>query len=89
MWPLGGALCVSGNVTRLGSQVASADGTAVNRLDIAPLPPVGGGVLPGSTCYAQIIHRDLPQSGGLNLTSTSSLLFKQDGRRASGGPRPR
>ncbi len=96
-WPLGGALCVacvsgalrvSGNLTRLGSPVASADGTTVERLDIAPLPPVGGGALPGSTCNAQIIHRDLPQSGGLNFTSTSALLFQQVGCRASGGPGP-
>ena len=72
----GGVLCISGNLIRLGLQVASADGTAFELLDIAQLPPVGGGVLPGSTWYAQFVHRDLPQAGGLNFTNASSLLFQ-------------
>jgi len=71
----GGVLCISGNLIRLGVQVTSNDGTAVELLDIDQLPPVGGGVVTGSTWYVQFVHRDVPQSGGLNLTNASSLLF--------------
>lgn len=74
--PLGGGiLCVGGNLIRLGVQVTGTDGTAVEFLDLLQLPPVGGGVVAGSTWYAQFVHRDAPQAGGLNLTNSSSLLF--------------
>ncbi len=77
MTPLGGGvLCLSGNLIRLGIQTTSADGAAVELIDIAQLPIAGGGVLPGTTWYAQFAHRDLPQSGGLNFTNASSLLFQ-------------
>jgi hypothetical protein len=72
----GGVLCVGGALIRLGVQVTSAAGTATELVDITQLPPVGGGVVAGSTWYAQFVHRDLPQSGGLNLTNSSALLFQ-------------
>jgi hypothetical protein len=56
--------------------VTSAAGTATELVDITQLPPVGGGVVAGSTWYAQFVHRDLPQSGGINLTNSSALLFQ-------------
>ena len=77
MSPLGGGLlCVGGNLLRLGIQITSGSGTAVEAIDITQLPPVGGGIVPGSTWYAQFVHRDTPMAGGFNFTSASALLFE-------------
>ncbi|MEM6672366.1 MAG: hypothetical protein AAF726_05950 [Planctomycetota bacterium] len=72
----GGRLCVSGSLIRSGVQVADASGSAVEAVDITQLPPIAGGVVPGSTWFTQFAHRDTPASGGFNFTNASSLLFE-------------
>ncbi|MEM1450547.1 MAG: hypothetical protein AAF957_28675 [Planctomycetota bacterium] len=77
MVPLGGGLlCVGGNLIRFGVQATTADGTATEAVDYLSIPPIGGGIVPGSTWYAQFVHRDLPGAGGFNFTNASALLFE-------------
>ncbi len=72
----GGLLCVGGNLIRLGVQVTTPEGTASEAIDIPLLPPIGGGLVPGSTWYTQFVYRDTPLAGGFNFSNASALLFE-------------
>ena len=72
----GGIICVGGTVLRLPIAVASAEGVLSLDVDLTALPPLGAGVIPGSTWYVQLAHRDLPSAGAFNYSNASSLLFE-------------
>ena len=63
---------MSEEIILLGVQVADAERTVIEVLDITQLPPTSGGVVPSSTWYVLFVHHDLPQAGGLTLTDSSS-----------------
>ncbi len=72
----GGRLCLQGAVIRLPIQVTSVSGTAVQAVDIPSLPNIGGGVVSGSTWFAQFVFRHAQMAGDYHFSNGSSVLFE-------------
>ncbi|MEM1447682.1 MAG: hypothetical protein AAF957_06155 [Planctomycetota bacterium] len=75
MAPIGGNICVNGNVRRMNRIVSATGGLASLSLDFSDPATVESSVVVGQTFYYQFFHRDTVFAGGGNYTNGVAVTW--------------